>query len=660
MQNMKQFRKLRETPLRAIEPEGWLRRYLELQRDGLTGHLEVSGYPFDTIGWGGPRLKEGEDYWGPYEQCGYWADAMIRCGHLLGDSFLLEKARKQTDFVLKHADADGYLGPKFLKKGGFPGAEGDPFVLGTRWAHVPLFRALMAEHSALGKSSIPAALAKHYLSGTSAHSFYREVANIEPICWAYEQTGDKRLLRHALEAFEQYNEICAHQDTSLKNLLSGKRATEHGVTFLEQGKLGAILYMHTGNRRFLRATVNAFRKLDRDSMLVDGVPSSSEHLRGKDPLDSHETCDIADYSWAAGYLLMATGEVEYADKIERACFNAAPGAVRSDFKALQYFSCPNQVIADASSNHNEFFRGRKWMTYRPQPSGIQCCPAEVNRTMPNFAARMWMQDAAGNPTAVLYGPCRLQVEVGSRRQPVTIVEETNYPFSERIDFQIRTDEPVQFAMQLRIPHWCAKAQVLVNGRPLKGKPKAGTFVKIARTFAHNNRITLVLPMELKLTRQRRGGVSVERGPLVFALRVEEDWRIDPSDPHQTKDFPAWNVYAKSPWNYAMAFDERKLSEQIEVVQAAMTAEPWSISAAPIQLRVPAQKVRGWKVERHKVILSYYRSRKRKHPMHGNFAFTPQLPDPATLPVRLARKVETVTLVPYGCAKMRIAIFPRAK
>jgi hypothetical protein len=98
--------------------------------------------------------------------------------------------------------------------------------------HAVFFRALMARHSATGDAAIPAAVAKHYLSGTAPHSYYREVANVETICWASEQTGDKRLLDHALEAFRGYNECCPQQDTSLKNLLSAKRATEHGVTFL--------------------------------------------------------------------------------------------------------------------------------------------------------------------------------------------------------------------------------------------------------------------------------------------------------------------------------------------------------------------------------------------------------------------------------------------
>ena len=75
-------------------------------------------------------------------------------------------------------------------------------------------------------------------------------------------------------------------------------------------------------------------------MLIDGIPSTSEVYRTVTSLDQHETCDIADHTWSWGYMLMATGDAIWADRVERACFNAAPGAIKNDWKALQYFSCP--------------------------------------------------------------------------------------------------------------------------------------------------------------------------------------------------------------------------------------------------------------------------------------------------------------------------------
>ena len=655
-------RKFEEVPLRSIEPTGWLRRYLENQRDGLTGHLEVAGFPFNTNGWAGRRIytqgtEQLEEHWWPYEQTGYWVDGMIRCGHLLEDEFLLKKARKTLNYVLDHADGDGYLGPKFLKQ---PKER-------YRWPHAVLFRAMMAEYSATKDERIVRALRDHYLSETSPHSRHRDICNVEIMLWVYEQTKDKRLLNQAVKAYQEYNRLTEKSspdlhplggmiDTTVKGMLSPRKGFSHGVTYNEICKLGALLYVYTGEKKFLQGTLNAYRKIDKYQMLIDGVHSSTERLRGREPLDSHETCDIADYTWAVGYLLQITGEAAYADKIERACFNAAPGAVTSDFKALQYFSCPNQVVADKSSNHNLYRRGGARMSYRPQPH-VSCCPGEVNRIMPNFAARMWLSDGKGGLVAALYGPSRITAKVGRKQQEVTIVEETDYPFSEVIDFSIRAVKPVQFTLSFRVPGWCRRAKLEVNRRAHGGKLRRGSFVKIKRTFEHNDRIRLILPMEVKLSRWPKGGVGVERGPLVYTLRIEEDWQVDRDEPNQTKEFPAWNLYPVSPWNYALDLTAKDVKEKVQVVHRRVSLEPWSIDSAPIELHVPARRVRGWKIFRSKRVVA---EPKTLGIIKGNFTLTPDLPEPKTLKKHLAKRVETVRLVPYGCSKLRLTIFPRCK
>lgn len=652
--NMAPRQRLCEVAISRVAPEGWLRRYLELQREGLTGHLEQAGYPFDTGGWSNPRIKalRGEP-WFPYEQTAYWHDGMIRCAYLLQDPDLLARALKPIRFVLAHPDRDGYLGPPPLK---------GPGNL-IRWSHAVFFRAVMAHHGATGDRSILRTLSRHYLSRTCPHTNDRDVCNVEIMCWLYGQTGDRRLLREAGRAYRGWTRRYPKHDCTAANLLSGRRATEHGVTFNEFSKLGAVLAMHNNDRRLLRASINAYRKVDRDQMLIDGVPSSSEALKGRDPLDSHETCDIADFTWSMGYLLMATGEAACADKIERACFNAAPGAVRADFKALQYFSCPNQVVADHASNHNQYHAFyRAYMAFAPN-AGTECCPGAVNRIMPNYAARMWMRDGRGGLVAALYGPSRIALRIGAGRgTEVTVVQETDYPFGERVDFQFRCARSTRFPFSVRIPAWCRRAAVLVNGVPWHGaRPEAGTFVTLDRTFAPNDRVTVLLPMNLRLSRWPRGGVGIERGPLAYALRIEEDWRVHDTQDRCSPEFPAWDLYAASPWNYALAVSPRKLAEQIELLRRPMSPEPWSIHAAPLELRVPARRVRGWALVRRRFapVRGLKNGRPVTHRAQAPSWITPPLPDPRTLQARLGRSVETVTLVPYGCTKLRISVFPWA-
>ena len=649
---VKTYSKYYELPITAIQPRGWLRAYLETQRDGLTGHLEAAGFPFDQGGWGNHAIthQSGATWW-PYEQTGYWLDGMLRCGVLLNDAFLIEKARQPIEYTLEHADKDGYLGPAFMKKP----VPGERWAV-NRWPHTIFFRALMAYHTFTGEDRVVQAVARHYLSGTSPHSKGRDVTNIETMLWAYDRTGDPRLLDLAVRAFTDYNQGSPEPDTSLAELLSDKRATIHGVTYNEIGKLGAVLYRYSGRQEYLDATLNAYRKIDLDQMLVDGVNSSTEALRGKDPLDSHETCDIADYTWGVGYLLLATGTGDYADKIERACFNAAPGAVRSDFKALQYFSCPNQVVATRTSNHNKYFRGKSWMSYRPNP-GTECCPGEVNRIMPNFVSRMWLSDGQDGLVAALYAPSQVTARVGAAGQEVTIIEDTHYPFSEHIEFRIQTQKPVEFSFTLRVPGWCKQAELRLNGQPVQAHLAAGRFFTLERRFMDGDRVSLLLPMPIRMQHWPRAGVSLERGPLAYALRIDEDWRVDKEDPRSTPDFPAWDLYPASTWNYALAVDPENLEKDVKVVQGTFSDHPWSIATAPLTLQVPARRVIGWRLlKRSSTITSHGRRNTR---LKGDFIFTPQLPHPDGLAKRLGERIETITLVPYGCSKLRITIFPNA-
>jgi uncharacterized protein len=101
---------------------------------------------------------------------------------------------------------------------------------------------------------------------------------------------------------------------------------------------------------------------------------------------------------------MATGDAVWADRIERACFNAAPGAIKKDWKALQYMSCPNQFLATLNSDHHPKGRGGFKMAYQPNPGKrVACCGDNVHRIFPNYTIRMWMQAEDGGLAAVLYG-----------------------------------------------------------------------------------------------------------------------------------------------------------------------------------------------------------------------------------------------------------------
>lgn len=166
----------------------------------------------------------------------------------------------------------------------------------------------------------------------------------------------------------------------------------------------------------------------------------------------------------------------------------------------------------------------------------------------------------------------------------------------------------------------------------------GSFITIDRVFNSEDKIILILPMDLKVNRWPQGGVTIERGPIVYSLKIKENWQVDEFEPRQTKAFPAYTVTAASRWNYALDINEENLNERIRIVEKDFSGVPWWSKEAPVELHVPARKVKGWDTiknvhieETPEDILLYKMTQK-----HGctivldSLKFTPGLPDPSTI------------------------------
>ncbi len=620
------YAKFHEMRVTSIRPEGWLRQFLMRQRNGLTGHLDRTLEPFMYPSWNTfhpARFQERDTEWFAYEQNAFWIEGMLRCGHLLGDAFLIDKARTFTRFVLEHPAGNGYLGPRHLGK--------------MRWPHAVFFESLMLDYSADSDSRIPRALQRHYLADSAPFDHERNIVNVETLCWTFGITGDKRLETLAREAWEQASQTRWKQHFSLESLLSDHLPGYHGAAWSEVVKVPVIIYMYTGNERWLKAAINGFRKLDRDQTLVDGVPSSSEGFEGRHPRAVHETCTIADLDLSMAYLLMATGSAEWADRIERATFNAGAGAVMKDFKAFQYFSGPNQVLATHNSSVGQAGESAR-MSYRPAHD-IQCCSGSVHRIFPGYASRLWLEDRDGGLVAAMYGPSSVSFMTAAG-VPVRVVEKTNYPFSEKIEIRIEPAKPVKFALSLRIPGWTRGASLLLNGQKLTVPLEPGTFARIERVFSLDDVLLLTVPMPLKMTRWPEESVAVERGPLVYSLKIREDRKALPDELGASPEFPAWDMLPASTWNYALAIREESLDKDVRVMQQ-LSGDPWR--DPPVALRVPAKLIDGWTLE--KGILPLRRERG---------VFTPRLPQSRNFK---DVPVEEIVLVPYGCTLLRLTVFP---
>jgi hypothetical protein len=629
----------------AVRPEGWLRSYLEKQAAQLGSKLPDVSWPFTREYWA--EEQEGESWW-PWEQNAYWIDGATRLALVLGDQALLEKVGRRIQYTLSHADDDGYLGPEFFK---------DPTGDFHRWPQTLFFRGLGALSDSQGKLSgvtsaqIVEAVRKHYLGDKASYGApQRNVTNIEDILWCYERSGDARLLTLAEDAWRSYMKIAAdpdHGDLSELRVYANTPINAHGVTYAETVKQPAILYMYTGKEEYLKFALAGQRRIFDHHMLIDGIPSTSEWFRTITSLDSHETCDIADHTWSWGYMLQATGDGVWADRVERACFNAAPGAIKNDWKSLQYFSCPNQFLATLDSDHNVMEHGGHMMAYQPNPGErTACCGGNVHRIFPNYAIRMWMKSKEDGLAAVLYGASKVSATVGANNEKVEIVQTTNYPFDEQIQFKINASGAVRFPLSLRIPGWCTVPKLALNGNAISMPRVERGFVVLSRSFKPGDIVTLTLPMKLKVTEWPENGMGIERGPIVYAMPIKEKWTSKVERKYTTPEFPSLEATPASAWNYGLALDKAKLESAIEVKKRTVTAEealdPWG--NPPISLTAPARKIEGWELE--------------TNPDNTAQKFTPCLPDVSIS--KVSETVEKITLQPYGSTQLRVTIFPVVK
>jgi DUF1680 family protein len=313
------------------------------------------------------------------------------------------------------------------------------------------------------------------------------------------------------------------------------------------------------------------------------------------------------------------GEAELGDRLEKVAYNALPGTMTADMWAHQYDQQANQVSCTLAN--------RRWSTNGPASNifGLEpnfgCCTANMHQGWPKLAANLWMSTADAGFAAVAYGPSEVKA-AGPGGVPVSITEQTDYPFREQIALAVNPERPVRFPLMLRIPGWATRATVSVNGEAIGGI-RAGQFLRVEREWKAGDKVALTFPMAVRTSHWYNNSIAVERGPLVYSLKIGESW----NKIKQTGPASDWEIYPTTPWNYAL------LPDSFQVKALPMSKQPYSVEGAPVEIHAHGKRLPEWQM------------------VDDSAGPLPVSPVKSKLPV------EEITLIPYGAAKLRVTAFP---
>ena len=628
-----------ELPLGTIKPHGWLKEMLVRQKYGATGNLDKL-YPLvmnERNGW----LGGDGDQW---ERGPYWIDGLLPLAYILDDKELIAKTKPWVEWAIKSQQSDGYFGPQ-KDYPHEPGLQRD----NSRdwWPKMVMLKVLKQYHSATNDKRVINLMTNYFkyqlkelpskpLDHWSFWARYRAADNLMVIYWLYNKTGDKFLLDLAELINKQTFDFT---DAFLNTDMLSRMGSIHAVNLAQGMKTPLIYYQQHPEEKYLQAAKKGFKDLDKFNGMAHGLYGGDEALHGNNPTQGSEFCSAVEMMFSLESALEITGDVDYADRLEKIAFNALPAQASDDFMTRQYFQQANQVYISRQTHNFDVNHHGTDLCYGLL-SGYPCCTSNMHQGWPKFVQNLWYKTADKGIAALVYSPSEVKAAVADGTV-ITFKEETNYPFEESVKFTLTTikkNKTVHFPFHLRIPAWCKEATVKVNGETAQ-VAKGNQIIKIARDWKSGDVVELQLPMHIFKKTWYENSMSVERGPITYALKIQENVKSvkndkDPIDYGTTYD----EIHPGSPWNYGLVQVKDNELDKHFVVEKIKgdTNYPWNLENAPLQIKAKAKRIPSWQLYNE---------------MAG------PIPYSLTYQLETAKEVEDIILVPYGCTRLRISQFP---
>jgi uncharacterized protein len=486
---------------------------MELSEDSLLKPFrQMTGQPApgeDLGGW--YRYDPNYDWhtfdagFAPSATFGQWVSALARAYAINGSPKVRDKVLRLNRLYAQTISGD------FYEKNRFPAYCYDKLVCGLMDAHKfvgdPDAFAILEHTTDTALPHLPKTAIEHGKSwrpGTDESWTWDESYTIsENLFLAYQRGAGERYRKLGIQyLYDQYYGRLAEG----RNDMAGRHAYSHVNSMCSAMQA----YLTLGSEKHLRAAKNGFDMLAAQSFATGGWgpdellrPTGSAEVY--DSLtNTHSSFETPCGSYAhfklTRYLLRVTRDSRYGDSMERVMYNTILGArpLQADGRTFYYSDCN--------------FKGRKVYS----PHRWPCCSGTHPQVAADYRINTYFRDPQGIYVN-LYIPSTLRWTQGSSQ--IELTQNSEYPFDGQVQFEVKTAQATEFAVNLRIPAWAEKASVSVNGK--RQPAQAGGFARVQRVWKNGDRIELELPLTMRLEAidpQHADTVALLAGPVVlFAI-----------------------------------------------------------------------------------------------------------------------------------------------
>ncbi len=497
-------------PLNRVKLGGFLGERVERNRVGRLTHAPLAEF------LAGFKERPGAQAW-IGEHAGKWLHAASLSWVHGGDDHLkalLDGA--VADLIVTQLE-DGYLGT-YLEK--------DRWTSWDVWVHKYDLIGLLSYYDATRKEEALSAArrigdllvatfseGKRDIVQAGEHVGMAATSVLEPMVALYRVTGDPRYLELCKALVKSYDQ--PHGPGIVQSLLSHgdvQRTANAKAYELMSNLVGLCeLYRVTGEARLLQAAGKGFESIQSRQLFVTGGTSLGEYFQASPDLPDTgavaETCANVTWLQLCMHLFRLNGDFRSVDALDRLVFNHLLGAQRSDGEDWCYFTP---------------LSGRKQFS-----AEINCCHSSGPRALSLLPSLMY-GTGVNELYVLLYGESSFAGTVPELGD-FEIRQRTDFPFSDKVDVEVRVEDPGRFRLMLHHPRWCGRINVAVDGEDLELTPSQG-WLCIDRYWKGAARIALELEVKPKVVAgmdSHLGQVYVQNGPFVLCASSRWNAGLDP-------------------------------------------------------------------------------------------------------------------------------------